>query len=163
MTIVEDSVMLPNEKNISYIRESPTKNHSVAIIALNTNGQLLLQKEYSYPPDEVMYQLPGGSIETDEDVLTAANRELSEESGYKSEKMRLVGSYYMNNRRSDRKQFVVLCKDLVPNKETEDAEEFIESEWIEIGNIKQLIRDGNMKNVNLLAALSLFDNTAVNT
>lgn len=155
MKLVEDTVSLPNGKTIEYIREEPSTNFSVAIIAINHKNKILLQKEYSYPPNEVMYQLPGGASEKDEDVIDAANRELSEESGYIGNECRVIGSFYINNRRSDRKQFVVLCKNLVKQKQLEDDEEFIENEWLTQEEIKTLVRDQKIKNVNLLAALSL--------
>lgn len=149
--------MLPNSKQISYIREAPCRNHSVAILALDENGRLLLQREYSYAPNKVMYQLPGGAAEDSEDAISAANRELSEESGYISKTSRVIGSFYLNNRRSDRKQYVVLCENLVQQKRPNDEEEFIESEWIDRDQLKLLIQEGKIENVNLLAALTLLD------
>lgn len=157
MTIVEDEVLLPNNKQIAYIREAPSKNHSVAIVALDNQGRILLQREYSYPPDKVMYQLPGGAAEDEEGVIDAANRELSEESGYIAKDTTVIGSFYLNNRRSDRKQFIVQCKDIVPQRSTGDEEEFIESEWVSLGKVRMLIQQGKIENVNLLAALALLD------
>ena len=82
MHLIEDTVELPDGKKTKYIRHAPCKSHSVAIIAMNNKGEVLVQKEYSYPPDVIMWQLPGGSMENSEDILQAANRELSEESGF---------------------------------------------------------------------------------
>lgn len=157
MTIVEDTVVLPNNKQIEYIREMPSNGQSVAILAVNNDSEVLLQKEYSYPPDKVIYQLPGGSANESEDIIEAANRELSEESGYVGKNCEIIGSFYLNNRRSDRKQFVVLCKDLVEQKLPADDEEFIENIWIPIEHVKQLIADGEIENVGLLAALCLLE------
>lgn len=157
MKIVEDTVRLPNDKQIEYVREVPSTSRSIAILAINEKGEILLQREYSYPPDEIMYQLPGGAANESEDIIEAANRELSEESGYVGKNCEVIGSFYLNNRRSDRKQFVVLCKDLAAQKRPEDDEEFIESIWMPIEDINQLIKDGKITNVGLLAALRLLD------
>ncbi len=157
LKIVEDSVEIQDGKQIDYVREAPHATHSVAVITINDRGELLLQKEYSYPPDEILYQLPGGAIETNEDVLAAANRELSEESGYVGKDCEIIGSFYVNNRRSDRKQFVVLCKDLAAQKLPEDSEEFIENIWLPTEHVRQLVKDGVITNVGLLAALHLLD------
>lgn len=157
MKIVEDTVRLPNDKQIEYVREVPSTSRSIATLAINEKGEILLQREYSYPPDEIMYQLPGGAANESEDIIEAANRELSEESGYVGKNCEVIGSFYLNNRRSDRKQFVVLCKDLVAQKRPEDDEEFIESIWMPIEDINQLIKDGKITNVGLLAALRLLD------
>ena len=113
MHIVEDTVELPNGQRTQYVREAPHTSCSVAIIAINSQNEILVQREYSYPPDEIMYQLPGGGAGNEEDVIAAANRELSEESGYTARDSRVLGAFYVNNRRSDRMQFVVLCRDLI--------------------------------------------------
>lgn len=157
MKIVEDIVELPNGNQTTYIREAPDSKKSVTIIAINKKGQVLLQREYSYPPDEVMYQLPGGGIERDEDVITAANRELSEESGYISKETKLIGSFHTSNRRSDSKQYVVVARNLEGHKLPEDEEEFIENIWLMMDQLKELVRSGEVTNINLLAALQLFE------
>jgi len=56
--LLEDTVLLPDGKRTTYVREAPVTQHSVAIIAVDSMGRLLLQKEYSYPPDTIMWQLP---------------------------------------------------------------------------------------------------------
>lgn len=157
ITIVEDTVELPSGERVSYIREAPVSSHSVAVIALNTQGEILVQREYSYPPNQAMYQLPGGIMYPSEDIIAAANRELSEESGYIGRSCTIIGSFYVNNRRSDRKQFVVLCKDLMHHKRKGDKEEYIESSWMSLHNLRELIRSGDVCNIGLLAALQLLE------
>jgi len=160
MKIVEDSVELPTGKITKYIREAPVEHNSVTVIAINDKNEILIQQEYSYPPNEVMYQLPGGKMNIDEDVILAANRELSEESGYTAKDCTVLGWFYVNNRRSDAKQHVVLCKNIQIEKLQEDEEEFIESEWFSTTEINELIKDGKIVNMNMLAALQLFNSYA---
>ncbi len=157
MKIVEDDVQLPNGKQITYIREAPSDKHSVAVIAINAKNEILLQKEYSYPPNEVLYQLPGGTANDSEEVIATANRELSEESGCIGKDCKVIGYFYLNNRRSDRKQYIVLCRDLVAQKQAQDEEEFIESIWMPLDEVNQLIKDNEITNVGLLAALRLLE------
>jgi ADP-ribose pyrophosphatase len=157
MKIVEDIVELPNGKQTTYIREAPGGKQSVTIIACNKSNEILLQREYSYPPDAIMYQLPGGGIENGEDIIVAANRELSEESGYIAKTSKIIGSFHTNNRRSDSKQYVVVSKNLEPQKTPGDDEEFIESTWVSLDTLKKLIRNGEITNMNLLATLQLFE------
>jgi len=157
MKIVEDSVLLPNNKEISYIRQAETNLHSVAVIAINQQNKILLQREYSYPPDEILFQFPGGQMEKDENIIDAANRELSEESGWIGRNCQILGSFYLDNRRSNRKQFVVLCKDLIRKESPKDAEEFIESEWFSRDEIIKIIQNDQTKNATLLAAFSIWN------
>lgn len=156
LTIVEDKVRLPDGATTEYVLQSPVAHHSVAIIAINESNQILLQQEYSYPPNEILWQLPGGSIQNQETPKEAALRELSEESGYTAESVRSIGSYYTNNRRSNEKQFVVVCTNLKPHKLDADPEEFINNQWVSLRELQKMIKDGLVQNVYLLAAMQLW-------
>lgn len=154
MHVVEDMVRLPDGNVTTYVRSTPAVAHSVAVIAVNGAGELLLQREYSYPPDEIMWQLPGGAIEKDEDVITAAQRELSEESGYVAEECRIIGFFYSDNRRSDRRQYIVAARGIREELRPADPEEFIESYWLPVDEVERMIP--KLTNMNLQAALNLW-------
>lgn len=154
--LVEDTVELPDGKVTKYIRHSLATTFSVAVIAINSKEEILLQKEYSYPPNKIMWQLPGGQAHEGEDAITAANRELSEESGFIGKHCQEIGSYYMDNRRSDMKQRVVLCTELEEKQGKQDEEEFIETYWVPVSSLKQMIASGEFCHMGLLAALNIY-------
>lgn len=150
----EDTVELPNGKLTTYAYLQ-SKTDSVVIIAINEKNELLLQREYSHPPKEVMWQLPGGSMHIKESVEEAVQRELSEESGYASRALEILGYYFTSNRNTKKKQYVVLCKDLYENKLPEDHDEFIESYWLSLSEVHTMIENKEFNNINLLASLNL--------
>lgn len=156
MRVVEDTVILPNGEETTYLRNAPAVAHVVAVIALNENQELLLQKEYSYPPDEIMWQLPGGGMHENEEIAAAALRELSEEAGLTAQNHVIIGHFYCDNRRSDSKQYVVVCTGLSPRQLEADPEEFIENIWVPIADLPAMIAAGEFVNVNLLAAVNLW-------
>ncbi len=160
ITLVEDAVELPNGKQITYLREHPTSTHSVAVIAVDDTGRVLLQKEYSYPPDQIMWQLPGGGIHHGEDIATAALRELSEESSLTATETSVIGHFYTSNRRSDQKQHVVVCTGITSRVLPSDPEEFIESSWKNLSEINALIQQGEIQNINFLAAMQIFSQSS---
>ena len=57
----------------------------VAILALDEKGDVILTRQFRPGPEEVLDEVPGGGVEKGEDPLTAAKRELLEETGYESE------------------------------------------------------------------------------
>ena len=74
LTVVEDQVILPNGHQTDYLRfESNTA--AVGIIC-HVNGKFLVQKEYTYPSNQFVYQFPGGSVLDNEDLKIGVNREL---------------------------------------------------------------------------------------
>ena len=155
MTIVEDDVELPTGTITKYIHLQNAPD-AVSVIAIKDN-KILIQQEYSYPPDLTMYQLPGGGIEKGESPEQAGVRELKEESGYTGT-VSYLGFYYPRNRTSDNKMHVVCVSDTTPcKKEGGDAEEFITSAWISFTKLRQMIAKGEVVNFSILAGLSLYD------
>jgi 8-oxo-dGTP pyrophosphatase MutT (NUDIX family) len=155
MTIVEDDVELPGGNTTKYVMLSGAQD-AVSVIAIKDN-KILIQQEYSYPPDIIMYQLPGGGVEAGETPLEAGMRELKEESGYTGTATYL-GFYYPRNRTSSNKMHVICVSDTSPcKKEGGDAEEFITSAWIPFTRLRQMIANGEIVNFSILAGLSLYD------
>lgn len=156
MQLVEDKVELPSGKKIQYLRQEYHDRGGVIVIC-RKNGKVLVQREYSYPVDEILWQFTGGKIEAGETPEQAATRESAEESGIKADGARCVGWFYPDNRRTNAKLFVVECKYLEESdKFTPDDTEFIESSWFEVGQIEQMIKRGEVHNYAMLAAWSIF-------
>ena len=158
LSVFEDTVELPTGKPAKYVRFSPNQRASVAIIAINSDGKLLVQREYSYPPNKVLWQLPGGGVHHGEDILDAAKRELAEEAGLNARKTSEIGYYYTMNRRSDQQQYVVVCEDLFEHKLPEDDDEFIENYWFSPAEIEKMIKTGEIVTAPFLAAFCLWQN-----
>ena len=154
VTLIEDTVELPTGKRVTYLRYNQ-KNNAVTVIAQH-DGEILVEKEYSYPPDEVLLQFPGGAVPEGEELSEGANRELAEETGLRAKKMRLLGYYYTNNRRHSGKMYVFLATDLEKASKAPDLEEDIELIWHTEKEVDRLIREGEIKNANLLAAWALY-------
>ena len=74
--------------------------NATAIIAIDEKGCILVQKEYSYPPNEWLYQFPGGAIEPNETPEQGALRELIEEAsltGSLKQALTAFGPGFANN------------------------------------------------------------------
>lgn len=157
LSIQEDTVQLPNGKQTRYVMHRPTGTHSVIVIAVNEKGEILLQREFSYPPNIVMWQLPGGAMNKGESPVEAAQRELAEESGYNLEDAEEIGYFYVSNRRSNRKQYIITGQKPIQASAAADDDEFIYSEWVNLAKIKTMIGSGDITNINLLAALQIWE------
>lgn len=79
----KDTVRLPDGKLAC--REYINHPGAVAILALLDNGNILLERQYRYPARQEFIEVPAGKIDTGEDILLTAQRELLEETGYVAE------------------------------------------------------------------------------
>ena len=155
LTVVEDDILLPNGSASTYLRFAGT-GFAVTLLCRRPDGAFLLQREYSYPPDERLLQLPGGGSRMGEEAEVAANRELMEESGYRAGRLTQLGWFYTDNRRSDSKMHVFLAEDLAEAALPPDPGEVVENVWVAEEELERVIRDGEVVNAFLLAAWALY-------
>ena len=91
LAVTKDQVELPNGKVIDDFY-SVTIADAVAIVALDSSGNIILKKEYKYATGEELIEIPAGMIEPNEtDSLEVAKRELLEETGYESSEWTYFG------------------------------------------------------------------------
>lgn len=155
LTLVEDDIQLPNGRVLQYLKFIDGSD-GVTIICINDN-KLLVQKEYSYPPNKVLFQFPGGKTETGETLESAAKRELIEECGIAAVSLLPLGYFYTNNRRSKDKMHVFLASEVIEvPKKGGDPEESIESQWITLKEFKEMLSSGKIDNFSMLAAWALY-------
>lgn len=155
ISIYEDEVELPNGKRTYYLRFT-NRGDAAQVIVVNESGMILVQKEYSYPPNEWLYQFPGGKIDDNESPKDGAKRELAEESQYSGD-LTEMGWFYVDNRRTDSKFHVFKATNIkaISTHSSDDEEEF-EHYWFSVEHIDRLIKDGEITNYSFLAGWALF-------
>lgn len=80
LKVHRDHARLPNGE--VHTREYLRHPGAVAVIALQDNGNLILERQFRYAPRREFVELPAGKIDLGEDILLCAQRELLEETGY---------------------------------------------------------------------------------
>lgn len=130
IVLAEDEVESPDGKRSLYLRQVYQGKGGVIIICQN-GGKVLIQREYSYPVDDILYQFPGGKIEEGETPEQAAQRELAED-------FQQIGWFYADNRRTSAKLYVVCARGAFRDNYSlqPDDTEFISSSWLEIGKLE---------------------------
>ena len=87
----KDTVRLENGHTT--IREVIDHSGGVSIVALDENDCLYMVRQYRYPSDSVLLELPAGKLEPGEDPETCGRRELEEECGCIADQFHLSGPY----------------------------------------------------------------------
>lgn len=90
-----DSCMMPGGYIVPeyYVLEYP---NWVNVVALTTENEIILVKQYRHGAAESFLEIPGGVIDEGEDVLAAAKRELLEETGYQFDSFEKLCELYPN-------------------------------------------------------------------
>jgi ADP-ribose pyrophosphatase len=68
---------------------------TVAVVALTEDDRVVLARQYRPGPGCVLDELPGGMVDSGEEVADAAARELLEETGYAAASVEVVGSSWL--------------------------------------------------------------------
>ncbi|MBU1088943.1 NUDIX hydrolase [Patescibacteria group bacterium] len=161
LKVLEDDVVLPDGTSTKYLKFAKTHD-SVTVICQREDQKFLLLSEYSYPPNKWLLEFPGGSIKLKEKPKFAANRELMEEGKYYAKKLKFIGKYYINNRRSSAQMYVYHARELEYKSLPKDHEEAFKYKWYKTNQIDEMIRENQITNCHILASWSLFKNKLQN-
>lgn len=155
ITLIEDTVELPDGTQTEYLRYQETRD-TVIVLCKRADGKFLLTDDYSYPVGGKLLKLPGGGLEQGESPESGANRELMEEAGYRALALQSLGQYYFNDRRNDVKTYIFYADTLVKERLTGDVEEVIDVQWFSETEIESMIRDNKIQHVHTLAVWSKY-------
>ena len=155
ITLIEDEIELSNGQKTNYLRFGNISN-VVAVICKRGDGKILMQREYAYPPNQKLFQFPGGAIHLDENLEIGANRELMEESKLKANDLQFLGKFLINNRRSDAMTYIYLGTDLEESYLDSDMEEEIENFWFSEEEITAMVRERKIIEQDALAGWAMY-------
>ena len=126
MAVLEDHVINPGggENQYGHVH---FKNRAVAIVPLDGSGNTWLVGQQRYTLDAYSWELPMGGAPLAEDPLTAAQRELREETGLTAARWTELMRLHTSNSITDEYGVVFIAEDL-----TEGEPEFEETEDLEI-------------------------------
>lgn len=135
-----------------YVVECP---ESAFIVPVTDDNKIILVKLFRYRTQRGGWEVPAGSVDPGEDKLTAANRELQEETGYQAKEMReLSPSFDSMNGASNAVAHVFVATGLVPSNHNEQAEEGItEMRAFSWHEVVSMVKDGQIVDGLSIAAL----------
>ena len=123
--LYEDEVELPNGRPAT--REYVRHVGAVCILPLTDDGQVVLERQYRYPFDEILTEIPAGKLDSpDEDPTLAALRELQEETGIVPREIVYLGDYLGSPAIFGERIRMFLARGLTFREQKLDEDEFLE-------------------------------------
>jgi 8-oxo-dGTP pyrophosphatase MutT (NUDIX family) len=149
-----DTVTLPNGDQ----REREVVEHpgAVAIVPVLEDGRIVLVRQYRPAVRKSMLELPAGTVEPDEGVAVTAVRELEEETGYRVGTLRELVRFSVSPGWCDEELVVFVATDVTPGEQSQEDDEDIDVERIELEAIPDLISRGEIADAKTMVGLSLY-------
>ncbi len=154
----EDEVQFPDGSEGKYAYMDRVDSGPM-IIPMTENGKIVVLKEWRYPIQGWTYCFPFGGKNNAEDIITAAQRELKEETGYVAKEWVSIGSIQIDPGANTQTTPIFVAKGLTQLEAHSDASEVHEVCEFSIEEIETMIQNGEMTNGWLLggfAKLKLF-------
>lgn len=139
----ECTVALPNGKQAG--REVIRHPGAVAVLAELSNGRVLCVRQYRTAPGEVLLEIPAGKLESGEDPMACARRELAEETGSEANQLRLIGSFYTSPGFADEQLHLFYAFGVEPGQAHPDEDEFVETVALTPEEVREAVMKGHVK------------------
>jgi len=106
------------------VREVAEHPGGAVVVPVTNEGKIVMVTQHRFPVDKVLLELPAGKLGKNENPLHCAIRELEEETGYKSDNVKEIGTIYTTPGYSTEKLWIYLAKDLKPGNYNREEGEF---------------------------------------
>ena len=133
----------------------------VNIIAVTSDNQLVMIKQYRIGTDQIELEIPGGGMESyDSDPIAAGARELLEETGYAGKNGKIIGKVCPNPALQGNTCYTVYFTDADKVSEPDmDGTEDIETFLVPVDEIHGKIVNGEITHGLVLNALHFMEKT----
>jgi ADP-ribose pyrophosphatase len=158
-----EEVQLPHRDTPSTV-EVVDHAGSVVIAAMPTPDSVLLVRQYRHPAKGWLWELPAGSIDPGEEAADAARRECHEELGVIAVEVERVGEMWPLPGYCTEYMTFFRATGIRPPAEGDpaahkDEDEDIEAQAFTLAQVRQMVLDGEIRDLKTAAALVWLDAT----
>ena len=147
-----DTVALPNGKPA--IREVIRHIGAVCVIPVTEDGQVIVERQYRYPIDRVITEIPAGKLDSrEEDRLEAIQRELREETGYTADEWISLGDFHPAPAYSDEYISMYMARGLHAGSRHLDADEFLDVFTVPLKDLVEDVMAGRISDAKTQTAV----------
>lgn len=136
------------------IREVAIHPGGAVVVPIKDDGNIILVKQFRYPLQKYLIELPAGKLDKDEDPLVCAKRELEEETGYKANEFKKLGEIYTSPGYSTEILYLYSAKGLIPgNHNREEGERGMEILELSLNEIEKMIAGGEITDAKTIVGI----------
>ncbi|MBV9467664.1 MAG: NUDIX hydrolase [Abitibacteriaceae bacterium] len=147
----EDTVALPSGREGK--REIVEHKGAVCIIPVLADGRIVMVRQFRKPAEDVLLEVPAGSLNQGEEPESCARRELVEECNLHAEQLTPIFTCYLAPGYSTELMFGFLGEDLRETPGTPDEDENLEIETYTLDELLPMIDDGRIRDSKTICGL----------
>jgi 8-oxo-dGTP pyrophosphatase MutT (NUDIX family) len=156
ITVRADKVHMPGGRVAE--RSVVTHPGAVAVLALDDAHRALMIRQYRHPARKIMWELPAGLRDhPGEPLVTAAQRELMEETGYQARTWHSLVDHYSSPGFTNERLRIFLARDLTLADDhgyvRQDEEALIVTGWLPLQDAAHAVLAGQLHNGATIAGL----------
>ena len=152
LNVVCDRVSLPNGREA--IREMCLHVGAVAVLPLLSDGRVIMERQFRYPHGRVFLEIPAGKLDSKgEDPLSAAKRELYEETGAVAEKYTYLGAIAPSPALINEVIHIYMAEGISFGECDLDDGEFLDIEYYTLDELYEMVMKGEITDAKTQIAI----------
>jgi ADP-ribose pyrophosphatase len=148
--VVDD---ITTDQGINTIREVFQHPGGAAVVPLLPGGDVLLVRQFRYPMQEYLLELPAGKIEGGEAPEETAARELIEEVGHQAARLTKIAECYPTPGFCDEKLHIYLAEGLTPLQAAGDDDEDLEIVRLTRAELQEHLQHGRFRDAKTIIGI----------
>ena len=137
------------------------KNKAIGILPIDSENNIHLVGQFRYPLDQYSWEIPEGGCPESEDPLTAAKRELLEETGLRAGQWKEIGRAHLSNSVSDEEAIFFLATELEQGTAEPEATELFAHKRVPFTKAVDMVITGEI--TDSVSVLAIFHYYAILT
>ncbi len=134
-------------------REIVEHSEAVCIVPVDEDNNVILVSQYRKPVEESLLEVPAGGVEKGEVSEEAVLRELQEETGYTSDRLQHLSSFWTTPGFCTELMHAYLATGLRPSDLPQDEDEEVRVVKVPLDKIPDMIRRGEIRDAKSIASL----------
>ena len=128
---------------------------AAAIVPFLSDNRIVMLKQYRHALKKYIWEIPAGTLDPREDIISCARRELVEETGYSAGQWHRLGEITPVPGYSNERIHIFLARELQPAVQDLDADEVIQVQEVEFHKALEMIGSGEIQDAKSIAGLFL--------
>jgi ADP-ribose pyrophosphatase len=137
------------------VREVVVHRGAVALVPMVDANHVCLVENQRYAVGKVLLEVPAGTIDPGETPEQTAERELAEETGYRSGRITRVRDWFVSPGVLSERMFLFLCEDLESGPTGHQADERLRPIIVPWDEALCMVHDGRIEDAKTILALWL--------